>query len=169
MLDFIDWCLHIEWALLPWNKLLVRSWCVILCIYCWILLANSLLKIFWTGCPLLTSIILHTQEANIRSVSVQSHPGPIVHETLSQKYVVQNRAGRVIHMVKCLPSQCEALSTNPSTIKKKFFLYLYSWRMLFCIFIFWLWYQVSINSIKWIEKYSHPLVSSVRDCLELVV
>jgi hypothetical protein len=42
---------------------------------------------------------------------VQSQPRQIVHETLSQKYPAQNRAGGV--------AQGIALSSNPSTAKKK--------------------------------------------------
>jgi hypothetical protein len=39
--------------------------------------------------------------------------------TLWQKYPTQNRAGRVSQVVQYLPSRCEALSSNPSTGKKK--------------------------------------------------
>jgi hypothetical protein len=34
-------------------------------------------------------VILTTQEAGIRKITVQSQPGQIVHETLSQKYPTQ--------------------------------------------------------------------------------
>jgi hypothetical protein len=37
----------------------------------------------------LTSVILATQEAVIRRITVQSQPKQIVHETLSQKYLTQ--------------------------------------------------------------------------------
>jgi hypothetical protein len=37
------------------------------------------------GCWWLTSVILATQEAEIRRIMVRSQPGQIVHETLSQK------------------------------------------------------------------------------------
>jgi hypothetical protein len=40
-------------------------------------------------------------------------------ETLSQKYLTQNRAVGVSLMVECLPSKHEALSTNPTTISRK--------------------------------------------------
>jgi hypothetical protein len=40
-------------------------------------------------------VILATQEAEIRRISVQSQPGQIVHETLPQKTLPQNRAGGV--------------------------------------------------------------------------
>jgi hypothetical protein len=40
-------------------------------------------------------VILATQEAEIRRVSVQSQPGEIVHETLSGKNPTQKRATRV--------------------------------------------------------------------------
>jgi hypothetical protein len=36
-------------------------------------------------CQWLTSVILVTQEAEIRRIMVQSQPGQIVHETLSRK------------------------------------------------------------------------------------
>jgi hypothetical protein len=34
-------------------------------------------------------IILATQEAEIRKITIQSQPGQIVHETLSRKYLTQ--------------------------------------------------------------------------------
>jgi hypothetical protein len=37
----------------------------------------------------LTPIILATPEAEIRRFTVQSQPGQIVHESLSQKYLIQ--------------------------------------------------------------------------------
>jgi hypothetical protein len=37
------------------------------------------------GCQLLTSVILATQEAEIRRIMVQSQPGQIVCKTISQK------------------------------------------------------------------------------------
>jgi hypothetical protein len=43
---------------------------------------------------------------------VQSQPGQIVHKTLAQKYPTQKHIGRVPHVVQCLPSKYEALSTN---------------------------------------------------------
>jgi hypothetical protein len=50
-----------------------------------------------TQCWWLTLVILATQEAEIRRIVVQSQPGQIVHETLSQKKKkkAQNRAGVV--------------------------------------------------------------------------
>jgi hypothetical protein len=39
----------------------------------------------------LMPIILATQEAELRRITVQSHPGQIVHETLSQKNPPQKR------------------------------------------------------------------------------
>jgi hypothetical protein len=48
-----------------------------------------------------------TQEAEIRRTAVQSQPGQILRETLSQKYPTQKRAGGVTQVVKCLPSKHE--------------------------------------------------------------
>jgi hypothetical protein len=67
-------------------------------------------------------IILATQEAEIRGIVVQSQPREIVHETPSQKYPTQKRAGAVPQGVECQPSKREALSSNPNTKKKKEFL-----------------------------------------------
>jgi hypothetical protein len=66
-------------------------------------------------------VILATQEAKIRRITVQSQPRQIVWETLSRKYSTQKRAGRVAQVVKYLPSKCEALVLNPykNKIKKK--------------------------------------------------
>jgi hypothetical protein len=74
----------------------------------------------------LTSVILATWETEIRRIMVQSQPGQIVWEILSQKYPIQKRTGRVTQMVDCLPTKCKALSSNTSiainkttTTKKK--------------------------------------------------
>jgi hypothetical protein len=40
-------------------------------------------------------VILATQEAEIQRIEVQSQPGPIVPETLSQNTLHKNRAGGV--------------------------------------------------------------------------
>jgi hypothetical protein len=40
-------------------------------------------------------------------------------ETLSEKYPIQNRAGRVAQVIELLPSKCEAMSSSLSTDKKK--------------------------------------------------
>jgi hypothetical protein len=42
-----------------------------------------------------TSVILATQEAEIRRITVQSQPRQIVHKTLSRKNSIQKRAGAV--------------------------------------------------------------------------
>jgi hypothetical protein len=47
------------------------------------------------GCQWLTSVILPTQEAEIRRITVQSQPREIVRKTLSQKKLSQKRAGGV--------------------------------------------------------------------------
>jgi hypothetical protein len=41
----------------------------------------------------------------------------IVLKTLSQEYPVPKRIGRVAEVVKCLPSKCEALSSNLTATK----------------------------------------------------
>jgi ribosomal protein L44E len=66
------------------------------------------------GCQWLMTVILATQEAEIRM--------QIVHETLSLKYPThtQQKAGKV-------PSKCEARSSNPSTAKKTSQLTLGAW------------------------------------------
>jgi hypothetical protein len=50
---------------------------------------------FLVGCWRLTPVILATQEAEIRMIEVQSHPGQIVWETLSRKNPSQSRDGWV--------------------------------------------------------------------------
>jgi hypothetical protein len=57
------------------------------------------------------SVILATQEAEIRRIAVQSQPGQIVHVTLSQN--ILHKIG-LVEWVKV-----KALSSNPSTTKKK--------------------------------------------------
>jgi hypothetical protein len=57
--------------------------------------------------------------AEIRKIKVQSQPRKIVHETLSQKYPTQRRAGRVIQVIERLSSKCDVLNSNPSAAKSK--------------------------------------------------
>jgi hypothetical protein len=47
------------------------------------------------GLQWLTTVILATQEAEIRRITVQSQPREIVHKTLSQKNLTQKMAGGV--------------------------------------------------------------------------
>jgi hypothetical protein len=54
----------------------------------------------YVGFQWLTPILLATQKAAIRRIAVQSQPGQIVHETLSQKYPTQGRDGRVAQVVE---------------------------------------------------------------------
>jgi hypothetical protein len=56
------------------------------------------------------TIILATQEAEIRRMLVQSQLGQKVHETLSRKYPIQKRTGRVAQVAEHLPVKHEALS-----------------------------------------------------------
>jgi hypothetical protein len=55
----------------------------------------SIIKKGLARCQRLTPIILAAQQAEIRRITVQSQPGQIVHETLSQKTHHKNRAGGV--------------------------------------------------------------------------
>jgi hypothetical protein len=64
-------------------------------------------------------VILATQEAKIRRITVQSQLREIVCETPSQKYPTQKRASEVAQEVEHLPSKCEALSSDPTSTKKK--------------------------------------------------
>jgi hypothetical protein len=65
----------------------------------------------------LTLIILAIQEAKIKRIAVGSQPGKIVPETLSRKYRIQKRTGRVTQVVEHLPSKHGHLSSNPNTAK----------------------------------------------------
>jgi hypothetical protein len=68
----------------------------------------------------LTPVILATQEAEIRRIMAQSQSqANSSQDTISKIPNTKKRAGRVTHVVDCLPSKCEALSSNPSTTKKK--------------------------------------------------
>jgi hypothetical protein len=60
----------------------------------------------------LMPIILATQEAKIRRISVQSHPGQLVRKTLSRKKTLHKNG-----LVEW--SKVKALSSSPSTTKKK--------------------------------------------------
>jgi hypothetical protein len=59
----------------------------------------------------LTPVILATQEAEIRRIVVQSHPGQIVCKTLSRKNFHRNRDGKV--------AQGEGPEFKPHYCKKK--------------------------------------------------
>jgi hypothetical protein len=61
----------------------------------------------------LTPVILASQEAEFRRITVRSQPGQIVHELLSQKYPIQKRADGVAQVVEHLPGKCESLSSSP--------------------------------------------------------
>jgi hypothetical protein len=57
------------------------------------------LKILLSTSQWLTPVLLATQEAEIRRISVQSQPGQIVHETLSRKNTLQKKASGVAQVV----------------------------------------------------------------------
>jgi hypothetical protein len=69
-------------------------------------------------CQWLILVILVTQEAKIRNITVQSQPREIVYETLS-KMPNTKQCGGVVRVVECLPSKNEALSSNSCAAKKK--------------------------------------------------
>jgi hypothetical protein len=56
---------------------------------------SSLKKKYTFGHLWLAPVMLATQEAEIRKISVQSQPRPKVHKTQSQKTLHKNRAGTV--------------------------------------------------------------------------
>jgi hypothetical protein len=76
------------------------------------LICKCILKIETvTGCWRRTPVILVTQEAEIRRITVQSQPGQIVHKTLSRKNPSQKMTGGV--------AQGEGPEFKPQTRKKK--------------------------------------------------
>jgi hypothetical protein len=66
----------------------------------------------------LAPLIIATLEAEIRIV-VQSELRHKVLETLSWQYPYKKRTGRLAHEIEVLHNKHEALSSNPSTTKKK--------------------------------------------------
>jgi hypothetical protein len=69
----------------------------------------------------LRPVILATEKAEIRKISVRSQPQQIIRDPISKKkkIIKSKSTGRGAQMVKCLPSKCEALGSNPNTAKKK--------------------------------------------------
>jgi hypothetical protein len=63
-------------------------------------------------------VILGSLEAEMRKIEFLSQPRQTVHEILSQKYPTK-RAGREAQVIEFLPRNYEALSSNPSTTKKR--------------------------------------------------
>jgi hypothetical protein len=61
--------------------------------------------------------MLATQVAEIRSIAIRSQPQANSMEGPMLKISYTKKAGGVIHVVECLPSKSEALSSNPSTVK----------------------------------------------------
>jgi hypothetical protein len=66
----------------------------------------------------LTTVILATQEAEIRKIIVWGLPRQIVNEILSQKHSIQKRAGRMAQVGEHLHNSYEALSSNSNNTKK---------------------------------------------------
>jgi hypothetical protein len=66
----------------------------------------------------LMPITLATQETEVRRIVLQSQAW--ANSTLDPilKKSSQKRFGGVVQVVECLPSQCEALSSNPSTAEE---------------------------------------------------
>jgi hypothetical protein len=58
-------------------------------------------------------VILVTQEAEIRRITVRGQPWQIVFKTLSQKLHNTTRNGRVAKVLEQMSSKHEALSSNP--------------------------------------------------------
>jgi hypothetical protein len=63
-------------------------------------------------------IILAILETRLGGSQFEPNPGQMVHETLSQKYPIQNRTGEVAQVIKHLSSKHEALSSNTSNSAK---------------------------------------------------
>jgi hypothetical protein len=64
-------------------------------------------------------VILVTQEAEIKRITVQGQPRQNVFKTLSQKHSTQKRAGGVAQVGEHLPRKCEALTSTTSMGEKK--------------------------------------------------
>jgi hypothetical protein len=64
-------------------------------------------------------VILATQEAEIKRITVPSQLRQIILETLSQKYSTQNRAFEVEEVVWCLPWALSSNSSREAMIYKK--------------------------------------------------
>jgi sporulation protein YlmC with PRC-barrel domain len=63
------------------------------------------------------SVILATQEAEIRNIVVQIQPGQIVHETLSQKHPSQKKKEKEKEKELVEWLRVQTLSSNLSTAK----------------------------------------------------
>jgi hypothetical protein len=72
----------------------------------------------WAGCQGLNSVILAIWEAQIRR-TVQGQTRQIVQETPISKITREKWTGGVVKVVECLLCKHEALSSNPSSTKKK--------------------------------------------------
>jgi hypothetical protein len=84
---------------------------------------GPLSKYVLARCWWLTPIILATQVAETRRITVQSQPwANSLRDPISNKQKKKNHktgAGGVAQVVECLPSKHKTLSSNPSTGKKK--------------------------------------------------
>jgi hypothetical protein len=76
---------------------------------------SNILAGWWWLMP----VILATQEVELRRIAVWSQAEQIVCKILPWRNPKQQRAGGVAQVVGCLPSRYQALSSNPTTIKKK--------------------------------------------------
>jgi hypothetical protein len=84
-------------------------------------------------CRWLTPVVLATQEAEIRRITVQNQSIQKFVRPYLEKNHHKSRAGGVTQMVEFLPSKLEALSSNPSTRKKKKN-YLYFFTFMFYVY-----------------------------------
>jgi hypothetical protein len=68
----------------------------------------------------LSPIILATQEAEIRRITIQSQPGQIVFNTPISKITRANWSGAVAYVVECLLCKClKFLNSNPTPTKNQ--------------------------------------------------
>jgi hypothetical protein len=65
------------------------------------------------------SVILATQDSEIRRITFWSQPWANTYWDTISKTPLQKKAGGVAQVVECLPSKCQALTSYPSPAKSK--------------------------------------------------